>query len=73
MWPFKHRNLGISRSNHSEPIDCSAIKTRVASELAEKQIEGLQKAVNGRKGATRHLTISGLQTYRNRERSRQPL
>ena len=58
MWPFKHRNLGISRLNHSEPIDCSAIKRRVAGELAEKQIEGLQKAANGRKGATRHLTVS---------------
>ena len=58
MWPFKHRNLGISRLNHSEPIDYSTIKTRVASELAEKQIEGLQKAANGRKGATRHLTVS---------------
>lgn len=58
MWPFKHRNLGISRSNHSELIDYSMIKTRVASELAEKQIEELQKAANGRKGETRHLTVS---------------
>lgn len=58
MWLFKNKNLDIPRSDSFEPIDCSEIKVKVAGELAERQIKELQKAVNGRSGTTRRLTVS---------------